>query len=328
MRDQGDPGTRKPRWAIVLSGGEGERLRAMTERWLGVHRPKQYCAFVGSRTMLEHTLDRAVGVVGADRIVTVIGRGHQAFVDASSMPGKVIEQPANLDTAPGLMLGLAYVESQDPNATVMVFPSDHFVSPERRFLEHVDRAALVAERLTDRLILLGAYSDRPETEFGWIEPGPSAGSWSWSSRQIAHDVMSFREKPSEREARDFFARGYLWNTMIMVSKCSVFRELTDNCVPEIGERLRQARDFWASVKEPGNSSDVEQEALALLTIYRGVRRANFSREVLQHSASRAIVLPMADVEWSDWGKPERICETLQRMAKPALVPMELLSSAG
>src|SRR5512146_588053 len=90
------------RWAIVLSGGEGERLRAMTERWLGTHRPKQYCTFVGSRTMLEHTLDRAEALVGADHIVTVIGRGHRCFVDEASMPGKVIEQPANLDTGPGI----------------------------------------------------------------------------------------------------------------------------------------------------------------------------------------------------------------------------------
>jgi mannose-1-phosphate guanylyltransferase len=47
------------RWAVILAGGEGERMRAAITSWLGTHRPKQYCSFVGSRSMLEHTVDRA-----------------------------------------------------------------------------------------------------------------------------------------------------------------------------------------------------------------------------------------------------------------------------
>jgi mannose-1-phosphate guanylyltransferase len=324
MRDPRDPRTRKPRWVVVLSGGEGERLKAMTQKWLGVHRPKQYCAFVGSRTMLEHTLDRARVAVGPERIVTVIGRGHRAFVDPSNMPGKVIEQPANLDTATGLLLGLSYIEAMEPDATVTVFPSDHFISPEGRFLQHVERSAILAERLSDRLVLLGAHSDRPETEFGWIEPGQSATSWGWSARQVPHDVTSFREKPSEREARDFYARGFLWNTMIMSAKAAVYHELTEKCIPDVAAQLQGARELWAGPEPP----DEEQEALTLLGIYRGLRRSNFSREVLQLCPNRTVVLPMAGVEWNDWGRPERIGETLRRLSKRALIPLELLTSTG
>ena len=60
-------------WAIVLAGGEGERLRPQIKGWLGYHCPKQYCTFVGRRSMLQHTLDRAKQLVPADRIITVMG---------------------------------------------------------------------------------------------------------------------------------------------------------------------------------------------------------------------------------------------------------------
>ncbi len=325
MERQGESAsTGKRRWAIVLSGGEGERLRAMTERWLGTHRPKQYCTFVGSRTMLEHTLDRAVQLVGADRVVTVIGRGHRAFVDESTMPGKVIEQPVNLDTAPGILLGMAYVEAHEPGATTVIFPSDHFISPEERFIQHVDRAALLAERLTDRLILLGAYPDRPETEFGWIEPGDGADSWSWSSRQMAHEVVSFREKPTSMDAIDCFARGFLWNTMIMAARLPLLRTLTQAYLPHLASRFEKIRRFWATAS-PTAPSFIEREALTLIEAYQGLPRANFSHSILQRCPQATVVLPMGDVEWSDWGKPERIGETLQRLSKTAAVPLEYLT---
>jgi len=314
----------KKRWVIVLSGGEGERLRAMTERWLGTHRPKQYCTFVGSRTMLEHTLDRAVQLVGADRVVTVIGRGHRGFVDESAMPGKVIEQPVNLDTAPGIFLGMAYVEAHEPDATAVIFPSDHFIAPEKRFLQHADRAALMAERLANRLVLLGAYPDCPEPEYGWIEPGSSAGSWSWSSRQVAHDVVSFHEKPNAMEAIDCFARGFLWNTMIMAARLPLLRALGEAYLPHLAARFEKIRRFWATV--PTATPDfAEQEALTLIEAYHGLARANFSQCVLQRCPQATVVLPMGDVEWSDWGKPERIGETLQRLSKTATVPLEYLT---
>jgi hypothetical protein len=64
-------------WTIVLAGGEGERLRPLITRWLGVHRPKQYCTFVGSRSMLRHTLDRAERLTGVERTLVVVARQHE-----------------------------------------------------------------------------------------------------------------------------------------------------------------------------------------------------------------------------------------------------------
>lgn len=206
------------RWAIVLSGGDGESMRPVVEDWLGYHCPKQYCTFVGSRSLLQHTLDRARQIVHPEHIVTVIGRGHRNFLEGSlghmEIPGRVIEQPANRDTLPGVLLAATYIMTMDPQAIVLIFPSDHFVFPERRFLVHVVRAGLLAHCLEDRLVLLGAQPDRPAPEYGWIEPGAQKKAWAWSSRESAREIISFREKSLLPEAEDFFSLGYLWNTMI------------------------------------------------------------------------------------------------------------------
>ena len=67
---------------VVLAGGDGMRLRPLTERWLGRHVPKQYCAFTGTRSMLDHTIDRAACLCNPGRILTVVGRHHRDLLRA------------------------------------------------------------------------------------------------------------------------------------------------------------------------------------------------------------------------------------------------------
>ena len=88
----------RPAHAIVLAAGSGERLRPVTERWLGEHRPKQYCTFVGTRSMLQHTLDRVKTVVPQRNIVTVIAQEHERYLAGAvpaPFPGTLVRQPSN-----------------------------------------------------------------------------------------------------------------------------------------------------------------------------------------------------------------------------------------
>ena len=64
-------------WSIVLAGGDGVRSKAFIRRWLGYEKPKQYCSFVGSRSMFQHTLDRAAKLTPWERVVVVAARHHQ-----------------------------------------------------------------------------------------------------------------------------------------------------------------------------------------------------------------------------------------------------------
>jgi len=101
------------------------------------HRVIALPTFIGT-PMLQHTLDRADHISDPKQKVTVIARSHRGHAWpqlARRRNGKVILQPANRDTAGGIFAALSYVRALDPQATVVIYPSDHFVYPECRFIE-------------------------------------------------------------------------------------------------------------------------------------------------------------------------------------------------
>src|SRR3989304_5106771 len=103
----GAVGPRGNLWGIVLAGGDGRRLEGFVGRILEKGGPKQYCAFIGQRSMLQHTLDRARHLVPRERLLTVITAAHRAWAlrQLDGQPGEtILIQPANRDTAPGALL--------------------------------------------------------------------------------------------------------------------------------------------------------------------------------------------------------------------------------
>lgn len=298
------------RWAVVLAGGDGQRMEAFIRRWLGHPRPKQYCAFSGRRTMLEHTLDRARRVVPASRIVTVINSDHRRFIEEPrrlDVPGRIIAQPRRCDTGPGVFLPLAAVMARDPKALVAIMPSDHFIHPLDKFTGLLDEAFRLASELPELVVLLSARPDSPEPDYGWISPGVAL-------KGKAVLVDRFKEKPPAPEAAELRRCGGLWNTMIMVARVSALWDIARLAQPSMLAR------FDALLPEMGRSGQEEAVARA----YRSMERVNFSRDIAEPAAGRMIALPMDGVHWSDWGRPERIAETLKKIGKTQSFPAEIV----
>jgi mannose-1-phosphate guanylyltransferase len=313
-------------WVIVLAGGEGQRMSRLTQHWLGYHRPKQYCTFVGSRSMLQHTFDRASNLVPEERIVTVIGNGHQRFLEChrrNGIPGKLMEQPENMDTAPGLIFPLSYVAGMDPEATVVVFPSDHFIFPEARFLSYMRYATAVVEARSEQIVLMGAQADEPECDYGWMEPGPALPPLNGGKLQT-RSIISFFEKPTAEQANKFYLKGFLWNTLIMVGKIRVFWELAKKLLPtQAGEF-----DLYHKFIQRNRGNDcADEERDVVQRIYSRLKPANFSRDILQREPERMLVIPMPDIDWNDWGRPCRVSESLSRLQKCPSFPVEMLAYA-
>src|SRR5207237_9934025 len=136
--------------ADVRAGGWVGAMGSLVQQWLGCLKPNQYCSFVGTSPLFQHTLDRASHLVLPEHTVTVIAREHQekACTQFDGRAGIVILQPANCGTAAEVFLPLTYIRARDPQATVVLYPSDQFVYPEDRFVENVQRAVWTAEWLT------------------------------------------------------------------------------------------------------------------------------------------------------------------------------------
>jgi len=292
-------------WSIILAGGEGERLRPLTERWLGHHKPKQYCTFVGSRSMFQHTHDRADQISLPERKLTVIARNHERDVHSQlvkAKAGRVISQPKNCGTAVGIFLALTHIRAEEPDATVIIFPSDHFVYPEDRFVELVRTAAQAARQMEHRLLLLGALPDRPEPEYGWIEPGRDL-AWIHGYRVLA--AKGFREKPGPERCLQAMADGALWNTLILAGKLKTLWMMGWICFPEV-MKLFEAY---------GESIATSEELSVLEAIFEIMPARNFSTHLLERVPSRLAVVEMKGVLWCDWGRPDRILETLSHVGK-------------
>jgi mannose-1-phosphate guanylyltransferase len=307
------------RWSVVLAGGRGERLAAFTERWLGRPVPKQYCAFVGGRSMLQHTLGRASRVSRPEDVVTVVAREHQGYwrnqVTGAFASG-LVTQPVNRDTAAGIFLPLARVRASDPDATVAVFPSDHFIYPEGRFVTSVDAALGAAEALPERLVLLGVRPDDPEPDYGWVFRGREL--LEVSGRKV-HAVRTFLEKPAPEDARAAREDGALWNTMILAAKVETFWRLGWRYLPELMFRFES---YAEAIGTP-------YEDAALASIYKDMPRRNFSSDLLQRARTEVAALELDGVLWSDWGRAERIAETLARVGmRPLWAAQEPLAVAG
>ena len=159
------------RWAMILAGGEGLRLRPLTRLIAGDDRPKQFCRLWGGETMLEQTRRRVALLVGPGRSLLLLARQHELYYApllASTPPDALAVQPQNQGTAPAIVYGLLRVAHVDPRGTVAVVPSDHFVSDDAAFAVHV-RAAYDATEQDPRLVvLLGVEPHAPEPEYGWI----------------------------------------------------------------------------------------------------------------------------------------------------------------
>ncbi len=215
------------RSAIVLAAGDGKRLEDYILRIRGDRLPKQYVDFGAGLSLLEQTFARAERIIAPERIFTVISRRHLKYAEARRQLAArdrctVIVQPENKETGPGLLLPLAHAFRLEPDAAVIVFPSDHFIGEEALFMAHAELAFRVIERCPQYIVLLGIQPQTPEIEYGYILPGHPVKRLA---PLAVRSVMGFREKPDDSAARAMIGAGGLWNTMVMVFTARTLVEL-------------------------------------------------------------------------------------------------------
>ena len=290
------------RWAVVLAGGEGLRLRSLTRLASGDDRPKQFCPLLGGRSLLAKTRSRINRRISANRFLFVVLRSHESFYRQELMgveSTRVVEQPVNRGTLPAVLYGLLRVARLDPRAVVAFFPSDHHYSDEDNFMAGVDLAFECAEKNPASVVLVAAPAKYPATDYGWIEVTAAA---SGGSKGGLLKVKAFWEKPSLDVAENLLDRGCVWNTFVMIGTVQAFVHA-----------IRSAADNIFSAFNPlTNTNCPEEEARIALKIYEAIPAADLSSCVLSVVPERLGVFCLGDVGWTDLGNPERLLEVLAR----------------
>jgi len=121
------------RWAIILAGGDGTRLRSLTRTIAGDERPKQFCSILGEETLLEQTRRRAALTVPPAQVMFALTRSHEDFYDsllADVSAQQLVVQPKNAGTAVAILYSLLRLSHLDPKSMVVILPSDHYISDD------------------------------------------------------------------------------------------------------------------------------------------------------------------------------------------------------
>ena len=287
-------------WTLALAGGEGARLADYVKRRFGRRIPKQYCLLLGSRSMLQSTLDRLNELNPPSRTLTVIGSDHGEFAmpQLRGLCDHVFCQPSSRDTGVALYVALAMIRRWTPNAVVTITPADHYIAPAARYVAQAADAQGAAARFRDKVIILGVKPFAADPELGYLLVGRDA-----DLPRLRH-AIGFVEKPSAARADRLIAEGALWNTMVTCGSVDALWQLGRDTQPSL----------MSSLDVLVRSIATKDEDNAIEDVYRTQRAISFSRDMLEHAPPGCLLAyELAGIEWSDWGRPDRVEKVLYHM---------------
>lgn len=236
-------------YALILAGGSGTRFWPLSRN----DKPKQLLDLFGNGTLLEATINRLVGLVPVENILILTNSLQVESVRqiASMLPAEnIFAEPAKRDTAPAVALGIGLISARNPDAIMMVLPSDQLIKDHHAY-QSVMKDALACAEHSDGLVTIGIKPTWPCPSYGYIERGELASIPGMDFQHSPVEVKRFREKPNPELAEEFLnAGGFSWNAgMFVWSLPTVISQLAAHA-PELADfisELRKSSDIPATI---------------------------------------------------------------------------------
>lgn len=232
----------KNNYCVIMSGGIGSRFWPFSRE----ARPKQFLDFFGTgRSLLQMTVDRFRKILPVENIYIVTNKEYAQMV-LDELPelgsNQILLEPMRRNTAPCIAFATYHINSFNPDANIVVAPSDHLILKEDDFLSIIQKAFSFVEK-HNTLLTLGIRPSRPETGYGYIQ---------MSEEQLdgVTKVKVFTEKPNLELAKVFYESGeFLWNSGIFIWNNRTILNAFHQYLPEITNRFDQGLDSFGTDNE-------------------------------------------------------------------------------
>lgn len=302
-----------PLWSVILTGEEQHGISPLNTPCFGVKKPIPFCTFVGSRSMLQHTWDRADQLSHPNCKITVVAKSylHETCTQLGGrVPGIIMTEPKHQGRIISLFLALTYLQVKDPHALVVTYPSDHFIYPEDLFLRTVQRAIWATEESADHIFLLEATTpnDQPsgftvvlDHQLGWIHGTPLYGA-----KAPSQDFLSPEPENPFTQIHD------LSNTSVLIAKSEVLWNLGWQYHPQMMEIFDELQDAIGT----------SYERAVLEKTFQNLKLWETSLVAPLPLAQKLAIIELEHVRWSQWEEPEHILEDIAEIGKYPAYPIE------
>lgn len=232
----------KDNYCVIMSGGIGSRFWPFSRESY----PKQFLDFFGTgRSLLQMTFDRFAKIIPVENIFIVTNEQY-AMLIKEQLPelssNQILLEPARRNTAPCIAYAAYHIRACNPNANIVVAPSDHLILKEDIFLKDVSKG-LDFVKNNAALVTMGIKPSRPETGYGYIQ----------SSGKVTNDftkVKTFTEKPNQELARVFYESGeFFWNSGLFLWNVNSILAAFEKYLPDISTRFDTGKDKFNTQDE-------------------------------------------------------------------------------
>jgi mannose-1-phosphate guanylyltransferase len=276
----------KNNYCVIMAGGIGARFWPMSR----TSRPKQFIDILGTgETLIQRTFKRFARICPKENIYVVTNQIYENQVkhQLPEMPvNNILLEPAMRNTAPCIAYANYKIKAVNPDANIVVAPSDHLIMDEDLFTENIT-AALKAASDNDWLITLGIKPTRPDTGYGYIQFDDAVKDEN--NHQI-RKVKTFTEKPNLELAEKFVASGdFLWNAGIFIWSLKSINRAFEEYLDDIDDLFKEGEGLY----------NTDEEKPFINRIYASCRKISIDYGIME-KASNVYVLA-ADFDWSDLG---------------------------
>lgn len=269
-------------YCVIMGGGIGSRFWPFSRKTL----PKQFLDFFGTgRSLLQQTFDRFNKIIPTENIFIVTNDIYADLVKfqlPELKDDQILLEPTRRNTAPCIAWASYHIQALNPNANIVVAPSDHLILKEGEFLEAIQKGLEFVSQ-SDKLLTLGIKPNRPETGYGYIQIAEKEGDNFFK-------VKTFTEKPELELAQVFMDSGeFYWNSGLFIWNVKSIIKAGEKHLPELSGILAAGKDVYGT---PAEKAFIDKNFPAC---------PNVSIDIGLMEKADNVYVSLGDFGWSDLG---------------------------